>query len=71
MILQPCRQIGRAAEAGRTVIFLAMAFHSIPEGVAVGVGFASETHLKEAGLGLYITIAMLLALALFDDRDLA
>jgi zinc transporter ZupT len=36
-----------------------MSIHSIPEGVAVGVGFASEKHLAEAkGLGLYITLAI-------------
>lgn len=50
------RPFGSRTEA---LIFIAMAFHSIPEGVAVGVGFASETHLKAAaGLGLYISIAI-------------
>ncbi len=47
--------------AGRleALIFIAMAFHSVPEGVAVGVAFASEKHLEAAaGLGLYITIAI-------------
>lgn len=50
------RVFGGKTEA---LIFLAMSFHSIPEGVAVGVGFASETHLAAAaGLGLYISIAI-------------
>lgn len=41
------------------LIFIAMAFHSVPEGVAVGVAFASEQHLEAAaGLGLYITVAI-------------
>lgn len=42
-----------------TLIFIAMAFHSIPEGVAVGVGFGSEDHLESMpDLGLYIAIAI-------------
>ena len=41
------------------LIFLAMVFHSIPEGIAVGVGYATETHLEAAaGLGGYIAIAI-------------
>lgn len=41
------------------LIFLAMAFHSLPEGVAVGVGYGAEPHLAEgAGFGLYIAIAI-------------
>lgn len=46
---------------GRTeaLIFIAMSFHSVPEGVAVGVGFASEERLAAAeGLGLFIAIAI-------------
>lgn len=46
---------------GRTeaLIFAVMTLHSIPEGVAVGVGFASESYLDSAsGLGLYIAIAI-------------
>ncbi|MEZ4754244.1 MAG: ZIP family metal transporter [Bdellovibrionota bacterium] len=46
---------------GRTsaLIFIAMACHSIPEGVAVGVGFASETHnINYENLGLYIALAI-------------
>ena len=42
-----------------TLIFIAMAFHSIPEGVAVGVGFGSESHNESlSGLGLVIAIAI-------------
>jgi len=41
------------------LVFLAMTFHSIPEGVAVGVGYGSEDHLAEgAGFGHYIAIAI-------------
>lgn len=46
---------------GRTgaLVFLAMTFHSIPEGVAVGVGYGSESHLTEAsGFGFYIALAI-------------
>ncbi len=39
------------------LIFLAMVIHSIPEGVAVGVGFASE-EVYHTNLGLYIAIAI-------------
>ncbi|MDP6461442.1 MAG: ZIP family metal transporter [Gemmatimonadota bacterium] len=42
-----------------TLIFLAMAFHSIPEGIAVGVGYGSEAHVGcDGGLGTYIAIAI-------------
>lgn len=41
------------------LVFIAMTFHSIPEGVAVGVGFASEAHqVSFRDLGLYIAIAI-------------
>lgn len=41
------------------LVFIAMCFHSIPEGVAVGVGFASEVHHQSLqGLGLYIALAI-------------
>ena len=41
------------------LIFIAMTFHSIPEGVAVGVGFASETHsIAYDNLGIYIALAI-------------
>jgi ZIP family zinc transporter len=46
---------------GRTeaLVFLAMMFHSIPEGVAVGVGYGAEGHdANYAGLGLYIAVAI-------------
>ena len=44
---------------GRTgvLIFLAMAVHSIPEGVAVGVGYASEG-IYDNRLGSYIALAI-------------
>ncbi len=42
-----------------TLVFLAMTFHSIPEGIAVGVGYGSEGHQgTPSGLGLYIAIAI-------------
>jgi ZIP family zinc transporter len=41
------------------LVFLAMTCHSIPEGVAVGVGFASEEHFAAAeDFGLYISLAI-------------
>jgi zinc transporter, ZIP family len=46
---------------GRTgaLVFLAMTFHSIPEGVAVGVGYGSETHLAQGqGFGNFIAAAI-------------
>ncbi len=46
---------------GRTgaLVFIAMTFHSIPEGVAVGVGFASEAHqVSYQDLGIYIAMAI-------------
>ncbi|HMB70523.1 MAG TPA: ZIP family metal transporter [bacterium] len=46
---------------GRTgaLVFLAMTFHSIPEGIAVGVGYGSETHLAQGqGFGHYIALAI-------------
>jgi len=42
-----------------TLVFLAMTFHSIPEGVAVGVGYGAESRGDAfAGLGLYIAVAI-------------
>lgn len=45
---------------GRTgaLVFVAMTFHSIPEGVAVGVGYGSETHLAIHNFGHYVAIAI-------------
>lgn len=41
------------------LIFIAMSFHSIPEGVAVGVGYASAEHVTNVeNLGNYIAIAI-------------
>ncbi|MCB0318252.1 MAG: ZIP family metal transporter [Bdellovibrionales bacterium] len=41
------------------LILIAMTFHSIPEGVAVGVGFASEVHnAAYHDLGYYIALAI-------------
>jgi len=42
-----------------TLVFVAMFFHSIPEGVAVGVGYGAETHGVEfSGLGFSIALAI-------------
>jgi ZIP family zinc transporter len=46
---------------GRTevLIFLAMTFHSIPEGIAVGVGYGAESTSDQfAGMGLLIALAI-------------
>lgn len=41
------------------LVFLTMTFHSIPEGVAVGVGFTSEAHWETSeGLGWIIALAI-------------
>jgi zinc transporter, ZIP family len=42
---------------GELLIFLAMTVHSIPEGVAVGVGYASEP-VYQTNLGSYIAVAI-------------
>jgi ZIP family zinc transporter len=50
------RPVGNRVE---TLVFLAMTFHSIPEGVAVGVGYGAEGRGGEfGGLGLYIAVAI-------------
>ena len=52
------RAIGGKTEA---LIFLAMAFHSVPEGIAVGVGYGAEGHqdsLSELGLVIAIAISI-------------
>jgi ZIP family zinc transporter len=42
-----------------TLVFIAMTFHSIPEGVAVGVGFGSQGYDESLrGFGLSIAIAI-------------
>ncbi len=52
----PLRKVGGRTEV---LVFLAMTFHSIPEGVAVGVGYGAETHLPDAqGFGNYIALAI-------------
>ena len=41
------------------LVFLAMTVHSIPEGVAVGVGYSAEGRLPDAsGLGMFIAVAI-------------
>lgn len=41
------------------LIFIAMTFHSIPEGIAVGVGYAAEhTSARFDGMGLLIALAI-------------
>lgn len=42
---------------GQLLIFIAMAIHSIPEGVAVGVGFASS-EVYNSDFGYYIAMAI-------------
>lgn len=42
-----------------TLIFVAMTLHSVPEGIAVGVGYGSETHSASlSGLGAVIATAI-------------
>ncbi len=41
-----------------TLVFLAMTFHSIPEGVAVGVGYGVEGHGGSTLSGFYIAVAI-------------
>ena len=50
------RPLGGRVES---LVFIAMTFHSIPEGIAVGVGFGSEGHHESlSGLGLFIAVAI-------------
>ncbi len=49
----------RVGSRREILIFIAMAFHSIPEGVAVGVGYASSQHVAGVeNLGNYIALAI-------------
>ena len=55
---------GMARWGGRTglLVFIAMTIHSIPEGIAVGTGFAAQEHPhfsgSAEGLGYYIALAI-------------
>jgi zinc transporter ZupT len=50
------KPLGGKVEA---LVFVAMCVHSVPEGVAVGVGFAAEEHFQEMeGFGLYVALAI-------------
>jgi ZIP family zinc transporter len=50
------RKVGGRTEV---LVFVAMTFHSVPEGVAVGVGYGAETHLSDVqGFGNYIALAI-------------
>jgi ZIP family zinc transporter len=51
----PLHSLGNRRSA---LVFLAMTVHSIPEGVAVSVGFGAESHVGEAGLGLHLAVAI-------------
>ena len=51
--------LGMLGSRREILIFIAMAFHSMPEGVAVGVGYASqETVAGVDNLGQYIALAI-------------
>jgi ZIP family zinc transporter len=53
------RLIRRMGSRQELLIFLAMAFHSVPEGVAVGVGYATSQHVEGIeNLGTYIALAI-------------
>lgn len=53
------RWLSHVGDRTETLVFLAMAFHSIPEGVAVGVGYGAEGRdAAFSGLGLYIAVAI-------------
>lgn len=51
------RTLARWGGRGGVLIFLPMCIHSVPEGVAVGVGYASEA-VYENNLGLYLALAI-------------
>jgi zinc transporter ZupT len=48
----------RAVGPRTWLVFLAMTIHSVPEGVAVGVGYGAEGRIDEPGLGLRLAIAI-------------
>lgn len=50
----------RWGNRSQVLIFVAMAVHSIPEGVAVGVGYAGGEHYEIEHLGGYIALAIAL-----------
>jgi ZIP family zinc transporter len=53
------RSLQRVGSKSEILIFVAMSFHSIPEGVAVGVGYASSQHVAQIEhLGSYIALAI-------------
>lgn len=53
----PSKRVRRAISA--QLVFLAMTIHSIPEGIAVGVGYGAEGHGPDfAGLGWYVALAI-------------
>lgn len=49
----------RLGNRAQLLIFIAMSVHSIPEGVAVGVGYASD-EVRSGNLGNYIALAIAL-----------
>jgi zinc transporter ZupT len=53
------RWLSKVGGRTETLVFLAMAVHSIPEGLAVGVGYGAEGRDPQfEGLGLYIAAAI-------------
>jgi ZIP family zinc transporter len=53
------RWLSKVGGRTETLVFLAMAVHSIPEGLAVGVGYGAESRNPQfEGLGLYIAAAI-------------
>jgi len=54
---QVAQKLSRFGGRTQLVIFIAMCIHSIPEGVAVGVGYTSET-VYQTKLGGYIALAI-------------
>jgi ZIP family zinc transporter len=53
------RRLRPVGDRVETLVFVAMTIHSIPEGVAVGVGYGAEGRGGEfGGLGFYIAVAI-------------